>query len=229
LNLLGSISWNIFLFPTVLNQTSITQNRQQYFGLDLIEEGTERTFWTHKPSVWQVVFTSVLELAKSDPGIAINNMFNGILACPVRAIPNGPNQTQTFQSVKGQNIQHWIMLVPMPVDAEHSKYIPNFISKFQDLCKKPFIRSAYKTAVVEITQHFGLINQVSEDGNYWNVIENASQKDLIFNRKDCLSEVLLDFTIKEIVFLMFGVKKDPTTWTDSVKKLLLETKLLCLK
>ena len=144
-------------------------------------------------------------------------MFKGILACPVRAIPNGPNETQTFKSPKGQNIQHWIMLVPMPADIEPSKYIPKFISKFQDLCKKPFIRSAYKTGAVNITQHFGLISQVSEDGNYWSVMDITTQKDFIIQPNYCLSEVLQDYTIKEVVSLMFGVNKDFNQWSESVK------------
>jgi hypothetical protein len=45
-------------------------------------------------------------------------MFIGTIACAVRAVPNGSNDTATFQSRKGQNIQHWIMLVPMPVEID---------------------------------------------------------------------------------------------------------------
>ena len=62
-----------------------------------------------------------------------------------------------------------------------------------------------------------MINAISEDGNYWNVIDNAVQKDIIIKSSCCLSEVLLDFTIKEVVSLMFGVNKDLNSWADSVK------------
>jgi len=34
---------------------------------------------------------------------------------------------------------------------------------------------------------------------------------------NCLSEVLVDSTIKVIVSLMFGVQEDPATWNDSIK------------
>ena len=156
-------------------------------------------------------------MAKTGHVQSISTMFNGVLACPVRAIPNGPNETKTFQSMKGQKIQHWILLVPMPADIHFSSYIQEFLFSFQSLCKKTFIRSAYKSGVTAITQHPRMINAISEDGNYWTVIDNAVQKDVIINSSCCLSEVLLDFTIKEVVSLMFGLKKDSNTWADLVK------------
>ena len=104
----------------------------------------------------------------------------------------------------------------MPADIDLFEYIQQFISKFQALAKKAFIRSAYKSGIAGITQHSGLLNQISEDGNYWNVIENSAEKDIIIKSNNCLSEVLLDSTIKDIVSLMFGVNKDPSTWTDSI-------------
>ena len=147
----------------------------------------------------------------------ISKMFNGILPCPVRAVPDGPNEIKTFKSVKGQNIQHWIMLVPMPAHIDSSEYIPQFIASFQALCRKAFIQSAYKSGGIAMTQHSGLIAQISEDGNYWRVIDTAGHKDLIMKSHTCLSEVLLDYTIKKVVLLMFYVKKDPSTWTKTVK------------
>ena len=216
LNSLGSISWKTYLFPSILNLTSIFK-KKQYFGLDLIDEETERTLWTHKPSVWQSLFQSVLEYAKTGQIEAISDMFNGILSCAVRAVPNGPNETKTFTSVKGQTIQHWIMLVPMPADIDSSEYIPKFICNFQTLSNKQYIRSAYKSGVNGITQHPGLCNQISEEGIYWNVLNNAAQKDIIYKSNNCLSEVLQDHTIKEVVSLMFGVTKDPNNWSNAIK------------
>ena len=108
------------------------------------------------------------------------------------------------------------MLVPMPADIDYWKYVPQFICKFQALCKKTFIRSAYEHGVDVITKHQGLMAQVSSDGNYWHVIDNAAQKDIIFKSHNCLSEVLLDNTINMVVPLIFGVRKDPTTWADLV-------------
>lgn len=105
----------------------------------------------------------------------------------------------------------------MPAEIDSSEYIPQFIASFQALCKKAFIKSAYKSGVAGITKHQGLISQISEDGNYWHVIDNAVQHDIIKKPNTCLSEVLLDYTIKEVVSLIFGVKKDPCTWTETVK------------
>ena len=71
-------------------------------------------------------------------------------------MPNGPNDIEIFMSVKGQNIQHWIMLVPMPADIDSFEHIPQFITSFQALCKKAFLKSTYKNGVIAITQHYGL-------------------------------------------------------------------------
>ena len=217
LNIQGSISWKIFLFPSHLKGVSVLKKKKEYFGLDLVEEGSERTYWTHKASIWKGLFESVQEMALTGEVDSISDMFNGVLACPVRAVPNGPNDTKTFKSVKGQNIQHWIMLVPMPVDIDSSEYIKEFIHCFQDLCKKLFIRDAYKSGVNAISQHPGMLNQISPDGNYWNVIDNAVENNIIFKSFNCLSEVLQDFTISVVVPLMFGVRRDATAWPDSIK------------
>jgi hypothetical protein len=61
-----------------------------------------------------------------------------------------------------------------------------------------------------------MMNQVSEDGNYWNVLENATQEEIIFQSCESLAEVLMDYTIKQVLFNMWGVKNDPMTWTDGV-------------
>ena len=217
LNFQGSIKWKTFLFPSLLKIASDSRRTVQYFGLDLVEEKNKRTYWTHKPSVWQDLFQTVQETAKTGKIVAISDIFNGILACPICAVPNGENEKQVFKSVKGQTIQHWILLVPMPVDIDSSEYIPLFISKFQALCKKPFIRSAYKSGVEVITKHNGLITQISQEGNYWHVLNNADQNNIIFQSNVNLLEVLMNQTIKDIVSTTFGVTKDPNTWTDSVK------------
>ena len=176
-----------------------------------------RTFWAHKAKVWEDLFESVQDFAKKGQCDPISDMFNGVLSCPVRAIPNGPNETETFQSVKGQKIQHWILLVPMPADIDFMNYIKKFLSCFHQLCKKPFVKSAYKSGVEAITTHAGLINATSDDGSYWSVIDNTTQKDFIVQSKLCLSEVLQDYTIKEVVSMMFGVSKDFNQWSESVK------------
>ena len=57
-------------------------------------------------------------------------MFDGTLTCAVRADPNGPSEIKTFRSGKGQNIYHWIMLVPIPADIDSLKYIPRLSPSF---------------------------------------------------------------------------------------------------
>jgi hypothetical protein len=213
----GAIRWKTFQFPSIRTIAPVPPKTQQYFGLDLVDGEMERTVWTHKPSVWQDLFETVFEVAANGQGVAIDDMFKGILACPVQEFPNGRNDIESFKTQKGQIIQHWIMLVPMPVDIDSSRYIPEFISKFQALCTKPFIRSAYKSGVIAITHHHGLMTQILEDGNYWIGIDNAVQKEIFCASNTCLSEVLMDCTIKEIVSLMFGVNKNPAIWTNSVK------------
>ena len=83
--------------------------------------------------------------------------------------------------------------------------------------QKSFICSTYKSGIVAITKHDSLIAQILEDGNYWHVIDTAGHKDSIMESHTCPSEVLLDYTIKEVVLQMFNMRKDQSTWTETVK------------
>jgi hypothetical protein len=196
-NYFGTSSWKVYLFPSLLNLDSIPK-KNQFFGLDLVEEETERTVWTHKASVWQDLFASVKDLAQKGKVMPISSMFDGILACAVRAVPKGPSVIQTFRSNKGQNIQHWIMLVPMPSDIDLLEYIPKSISNFHSLCGKPFIRSAYKSGVVTITQHPGIMTQILEDGTYWNVLDNVIKKKSSTSPITAYLKFFLTITLKRL-------------------------------
>ena len=189
-----------------------------YVGLDLVEEETERTVWTHKASVWKDIIQSIFELAECGKACqSINQIFNGLLACHVRAVPNGLNEPETFKSAKEQSIQHWIILIPMPADIDTSKYIPLVISEFTSLSKKAFIRSAYHYQVSNHSSHPGLLNQIDANGSYWNIIDKASHNDVITQHYNSLSEVLMNATIREVISIGLGVSKDTNTWSDSIK------------
>jgi len=121
-NYQGSICWKSFTFPSIIHFPTLPNNTQ-YFGLDLIEAESERTIWTHKPAIWKELFESVEEFDKTGQFEPISTMFHGVLSCPLRAIPKGPNDTQFFISSTGQKIQHWIMLIPMPADCVPFEYI----------------------------------------------------------------------------------------------------------
>lgn len=216
INSQGSICWKVFLFPPV-QQLGLQKVTQQYFGLDLVEAGTERTLWTHKANIWENLFDTVKELSMKGDIEPISDMFDGILSCPVRAISNGPNEIETLVSGKGQKIQHWIMLIPMPADVDSENYIQEYLSTFLELCKKDHIRSAYKSGVEAFTKHPKLMEQISEDGNYWYIMDNALKNDVIFRTCKCLSEVLLDFTIQKVVRELFGMNNNSNTWTAAVK------------
>ena len=108
------------------------------------------------------------------------------------------------------------MLVPMPIGTNYSRYIQQFIQEFHTLFKMPYIRTAYKSGVSGITTHDAMMNQVSEDGHYWNVLENATREERTFQSCESLAVVLRDCSIKQIVFNQFGLKKEPNSWTDTV-------------
>ena len=75
---------------------------------------------------------------------------------------------------------------------------------------------AYKSGVANITQDAAFIDEVSEGGNYWNDLVEATYKKFVPTYYESLSEVLMDYTIEEIVPPIFGVGNDPNTWPDDV-------------
>ena len=175
-NLQGSIKWKAYLFPPLPKVKSFVKNPITYFGLDLADEDKDRSLWTHKASVWQNLFAGIVDLAKIGDAEPISPVFDGILSGPVRAVPHGPNDTKAFKTAKGHFIQHWIMLVPMPTDMSYSVYIPQFLHEFQELYKKTYIKLAYKSGVSTITKNDAMMMQVSEDGTYWTVLNDATQE-----------------------------------------------------
>ena len=214
----GSVCWKTYLFPRITQIESLSKKAFSYFGLDLVVEETERTVWTHKPGVWKDIVQSVFELAAIGAACqSISKIFQGLLACALRDIPKGPNEPKTYNSANGKTFQHWIMLVPMPADIDTSEYIPLFISEFTSLSKKAFIRSAYHYQVSNIFKHPGLLAQIDKNGSYWNILEKASHNDVMTKQCDCLSEVLLNSNIREVVSNGFGLSKDANTWSDSIQ------------
>lgn len=214
----GSVSWKTYLFPRLFTTGSVSAKSIAYFGLDLVEEESERTVWTHKPSVWRDVVNSIFELAhNSGVSPCIKTIFKGMMAVGVRAGPDNPNEIETFKSYGGKNIQHWILLIPMPADIDSSEYIQIFISELAALAKKTMIRDAYHFQVSTYSKHHGLLNQISANGNYWILFDQACHKDVITYNYKCLSEVLTTLTIKEVVSKGLGVSKDTNTWTESIK------------
>ena len=105
----------------------------------------------------------------------------------------------------------------MPSNLDYSEYVPQFLKEFKDLYKMPYIKSAYKSGVAVFSKHEGLMNQISYDGNYWKILDSAIEKEIMSESFHCLSELLLDYPIREIVSKMFGIAKDPNTWTDAVR------------
>ena len=81
LSIQGTICWKMFLFPSHCNISLVSQKTHQYFGLDLVEEASERTFWTHEASVWHGLFESVQDIAQTGQVESISDLFNGTLAC----------------------------------------------------------------------------------------------------------------------------------------------------
>ena len=126
LSMQSSIGWKVYVFPSPTHIGDDVAVSHQYFELDLIEVKSERTFWTHKPGIWQSVLETVAEISTEEKIAPISNIFNGILACPVRS-SNGKNKIHTFQTASHQTIQHWIMLVPMPANIDLIEYVNIFI------------------------------------------------------------------------------------------------------
>ena len=60
----------------------------------------------HNACVWQNLFSDIFEMAEIGQAEPIYDAFDGILSCPVRAVPNGPNEIKNFKSAKNQNTQY---------------------------------------------------------------------------------------------------------------------------
>ena len=80
----------------------------------------------------------------------------------------------------------------MPIGTSYTQHIQQFLQEFHTFFKMPYIRTAYKSGVSGITTNDAMMNQVSEDGNYWNVLENATCEERTFQSCESLAVVLRD-------------------------------------
>ena len=132
ISLQGSLRWKTFLFPLTDELVMHENHTYTFLGPDLVDEDKERTHWTHKPSVWENLFEGIIEMAKTGKAPSIHPMFNGILSCPVCAVPKGLDEIKTFKSANNQNTQHWIMLIKKPYSThmDFNEYIDWFLTWF---------------------------------------------------------------------------------------------------
>ena len=61
-------------------------------------------------------------------------------------------------------------------------------------------------------------NQVEGDGYYWTIFDDASQREIIIQNCTCLSDILMDFTIKVVVKNMFGIDKARKAWPEVIEE-----------
>ena len=92
----GSLRWKTYLFPVHSKSTSFAKSTQKYFGLDLVDEEKERSYWAHKASVWQDLFEGVNHIAETENIDGMGHEFDGIFAAGLQAEPKGPNEIKNL-------------------------------------------------------------------------------------------------------------------------------------
>src|SRR6476620_9310362 len=94
----GSLWWKTYLFPVYSKSTSFAKSTLKYFGLDLVDEQKEWSYWAHKASVWQDLFEGVNHMAETENIDGIGHAFDGIFADCLQAEPKGPSKPKTYRT-----------------------------------------------------------------------------------------------------------------------------------
>ena len=99
---MNGTSLKLLLFPETL---CITDNEKyQVFAIDLVENKSDGTVWTHKPDAWSKVFQMDEELTEEDGGHTIEPFFYSLQATCPRSVPKGPNIRKQLHTKNGKTV-----------------------------------------------------------------------------------------------------------------------------
>ena len=181
-----------------------------------------KLYWSWKPNVIEKMIEVEKELGFfADEGTSLEVMLSDVKAALIRATPRGPNIAQEIKiNTKGTTLKSYLILgfIPTTDDEETVKaFALDFFSHF----KNEDVQGLYYKAMESSMNASNIINDcLPVKGELWSKLANATEK-MTYRKLHCLSELLMDETIHEIMEVTYGFAKDKGSsfWSGWVKKL----------
>lgn len=149
-------------------------------------------------------------------GTTMDEMLGYVHAATVRERPCGPNVVSSFTLKSGKKMDRMVLfgLIPSPSTEAGVK---ETLVKFVEQCKNPKIKFSYAMAMESTMKADNIKKDVQEGGPLWEKLISGCGN-IFYRRLQCLSEVICDNTIEEIIRLCYGYGGglSPSMWDGRV-------------
>lgn len=177
-------------------------------------------YWSWKPAVLEKAIMKEQEARLFEKeGITMDEMLGYVRAAHVREKPCGPNIVSSFTLKSGKKMDRMVLfgLIPSPSTEADVK---STLVQFVEQCKNPKIRFSYAMAMESTMKADNIKKDVQEGGPLWEKLISGCGN-IVYRRLNCLSEVMCDHSIEEIIRLCFGYGGglSPSMWDRRVYKL----------
>jgi hypothetical protein len=151
------------------------QEKYQVFAIDLVENRTGQTLWTHKPDAWLQLFTTDKDLPSEEGGNRADPFFHNLLVGYQRSQPKGPNLQKQVTTKNNKTIDYRVLWGMIKCTDDTEATLKTELMKFSTLASDREIQEAYKVTVEALgTKYPALLDQISPTkvsnnkvGEYW--------------------------------------------------------------
>jgi hypothetical protein len=163
----------LFMLPPAVCVSE--QEKYQVFAIDLVENRTGQTLWTHKPDAWLQLFTADHDLSLEEGGHRADPFFHNLLVGYQRSKPKGPNVQKQVTTKNNKTIDYRVLWGMIKCTDDTEATLKTELMKFSTLASDHEIQEAYKVTVVALgTKYPALLDQISPTkvsnnkvGEYW--------------------------------------------------------------
>ena len=202
---LNGTSLKLLLFPETVCVTD--DEKYQVFAIDVVENKTGNTLWTHKPDAWSKLFQLDEELAVEDGGHNIDPFFYSLQATCPRSVPKGPNVRKQLVTKNGKTVDFQLLWGMIKCISDTQAKLELELAKFTILANDKDIQQAYLVAVQNMGTNFpALLEQLrpfeqskTKTGEYWTKLASTSGFPIKIVHHKSMDEVFQDDVINTAV------------------------------
>jgi hypothetical protein len=177
-------------------------------------------YWSWKPSVLEKAIMKEQEARLFEKeGMTMDEMLGYVRAAHIRQSPCGPNIVSSFTLKSGKKMDRMILFGLISSPASEADVKAELV-KFVETCKNPKIKFSYAMSMENTMKAENIKKDVQEDGPLWEKLISGAGN-IVYRRLRCLSEVMCDHSIEEIIRLCYGYSGglSPSMWDRRVFKL----------
>jgi hypothetical protein len=212
----------------MLPPTTCVSDKQkcQVFAIDLVDNRTGQTAWTHKPEAWLQLFATDQDLSVDEGGHRADPFFHNLLVGHQRSQAKGPNVLKQVTTKNNKTIDFQVLWGMIKCTDDTEATLKSELKKFSTLASDPEIQEAYHITVKGLgTKYQALLDEICPTkvsnpkvGIYWKKL-SASCADAVITTIQCssMNELFMDEEITVAVsFLWEAGGQSTSMWSGDM-------------